>query len=238
MLKDFFETASSIIFPVECETCKAVLSPLPPLGVCARCESEIKILRAPHCATCGRTLANDGPKCAECYNESFHFDRAFACALYEGKMKELLHAYKFGRRKYLKNFFLKIMSQFVHAYVKTEHFDAVAAVPIDPKKKRERGFNQSELLSKKLAARLKLPHASRGLSRTRSSSPQSLLSKQDRKQNVQGCFLVKAKESFREKRVLLIDDILTTGQTASECARILKEAGARSVTLLACARGF
>ena len=171
-------------------------------------------------------------------NESFHFDRAFACALYEGKMKELLHAYKFSQHKYLKNFFVKILHELIESNLKNEKFDLVAAIPLDRDKRNERGFNQSELLTQALAAKLKIMDGSKNITRTPSPSPQSLLAKRERKLNVQGHFSIRDKHFFDAKSVLLVDDILTTGQTASECAKTLKEAGARSVTVLACARGL
>ena len=115
--------------------------------------------------------------------------------------------------------------------------DGVAAVPLDLEKKRSRGFNQSELLSAQIALELKVPDVSKELTRKKSESPQALLAKTDRKINVRDRFAVKNTGSFRAIRVLLIDDILTTGHTTSECAKTLKNAGAASVTVMACARG-
>lgn len=238
MFQSVLEIASSLIFPLECETCKAVLPPLPPVGICARCESEIRLITPPHCASCGRTLKGSGPRCAECLEEVFHFDRAYACAPYEGQMKELLHAYKFGGRKYLANFFIKLMARFAENHLNKADHDAILPVPVDAEKKRERGFNQSGLISTALSKRLALPHLSRSLKRVKSPSPQSLLPKEDRRSNIAGCFSVKDEAAIRGKQLLLVDDILTTGYTASEAAHALKNAGARSVTVLACARGL
>jgi ComF family protein len=168
----------------------------------------------------------------------FHFDRAYACAPYEGKMKELLHAYKFGGRKYLANFFIKLMARFVENYLNKTDYEAILPVPVDAEKKRERGFNQSGLISAALARRLALSHLSGNLRRSRSSSPQSLLPREDRRSNIAGCFSVKDATAIKGKQLLLVDDILTTGYTASEAAHALKRAGARSVTVLACARGI
>ena len=153
-------------------------------------------------------------------------------------MKELLHAYKFGGRKYLAHFFVKLMSRFAENHINKADYGAIVPVPVDAAKMRERGFNQSALISAALARRLGLPHLSGLLRRVTSSSPQSLLPKEDRRSNVAGCFSVKEAARIQNKRLLLIDDILTTGYTASEAARVLKEAGARSVTILASARGL
>ena len=237
LLKNLAKNVAALVFPPECEVCHATRPPSPSSGVCARCESGIRWLEPPFCVSCGRSLRFEGIKCAACEGESFHYDRAFACAFYEGTMRELIHAYKFGGRKYLKNFFASRLERFIGRHLSERPFDAVAAVPMDPQKKRSRGFNQSELLSAPIAAALKIPDVSKELTRKKSDSPQALLAKTDRKTNVKNRFAVKNTADFKTKNVLLIDDILTTGHTASECAKALKNAGAASVTVLVCARG-
>ena len=129
------------------------------------------------------------------------------------------------------------MTVFVRHHIQMSSLNLVLAVPLDHTKKRARGFNQSELLSNHLASELKLTDVSQAIQRRASASPQSALTKRDRKQNVKDCFSIRDKHLFHNKSVLLVDDILTTGQTASECAKALKESGASSVTVLACARG-
>ncbi len=209
-------------------------------GICPDCQRRIRFIPAPHCVRCGRTapgMTAGEPLCGNCDAGRFHFDRAYACFFYEGGVKKLLQVYKFAGRSSLGEYFSDSLCTFVDTHLGTETLDAAAAVPLDASKKRERGFNQSELLSRTLASRFGLAESSRGLARKRSGQPQSSLSKTARKDNVEGLFA--AQESrFHSKRVLLVDDILTTGHTASECARALKEAGARSVTVLALARGI
>ena len=177
-------------------------------------------------------------RCVKCREESYSFDKAFACAPYEEHMKQLIHTYKFKRRKYLKHFFVKMMFEFIHSGHLDQNFDTVLPVPISFQRFLERGFNQSELISLEIAKEFHLPHSSGNLIRARSETPQSLLTKTGRKANVQDAFLVKRPELFDSKKLLLIDDILTTGQTASECAKTLKKTGASSVTVLAVARGI
>jgi ComF family protein len=238
MLKIITEILLWPFFPTQCETCSKPISPFPPSGVCGRCEGEIKRLRPPYCALCGRPVQNEGARCASCLEENFAFDRAFACALYEGKMKELIHRYKFDGRHYLRHFFSRLMLSFIQNHLRERSYETLAAVPMDRAKKQTRGFNQSELLSARLAKTLGLPEASHSLRRRGRILPQSLLAKKDRKTNAQGSFEVTDQKYFDGKNVLLIDDILTTGHTASECAGVLKKAGARSVEVLACARGL
>ena len=237
MLKMLAETAASLVFPSECELCQIPLQPFPPSGVCDACRSQIRWIAPPHCRGCGRTVRAEGNACSECFGKTFPFERALASAIYEGAMKDLIHVYKFGSRKYLKNFFTDILSDFLSQNTNPAIFDCVAAIPMDPVKKNERGFNQSELLSAALARSLGRPDHTRHISRIKHSQSQHLLKKKERMANVKDSFRAVGGEFFKQKNVLLVDDILTTGQTASECAKVLKKEGASSVTLLVLARG-
>ena len=114
--------------------------------------------------------------------------------------------------------------------------DVVVPVPLHWKKKQERGFNQSELMAKKICRKLSLPISINNLHRVKNTLSQTQLSRLQRQKNVNNAFKVKNPDIFLEKNVLLVDDVLTTGITASECARNLKNAGAKEVYLLALAR--
>ena len=119
----------------------------------------------------------------------------------------------------------------------TSDVDIILPVPMGRDRRLDRGFNQSELISLEISKIFGIPHASGNLIQSRSGEVQSQLAKPERKLNVQGAFLVRNADEFSAKRLLLIDDILTTGYTASECAKTLKRSGAAQVTVLALARG-
>lgn len=228
---------TALVFPSECEICDASLSHKAD-GVCAPCERTIRSIPAPHCPSCGRTRSAAAERCGECADGVFHFDEAFATAHYDGAMRELLHRFKFEGRHYLKKALSARLVRFCREHLADRRFDAVLAVPLSAARMKERGFNQSRLLSKPLARALGLPEASSRLNRKRTASPQHRLSKELRAENVHGCFGVAPGASFAGQKLLLVDDILTTGLTASECARTLKLSGAASVTVLAVARGI
>lgn len=221
---------------MECETCGALLSAADGPGLCGACRREIRRIAPPLCAACGRPVRTRGGKCAPCLTERFHFDRAFACAVYDGKMKELLHAYKFHKKRALKKFLAAMLLECLASRLRDHSFHFVLPVPMDPGKWATRGFNPSALLSEEISRKTGIPHDGASLGRFRSDSPQFKLDKNGRAQNVKGLFWVNH-QTFAGKRLLLVDDILTTGQTASECARVLKESGAADVTVLTCARG-
>ena len=237
MLNNLLETLSAFVFPVDCEICGVAVHPHPPLGVCGGCQAEVKLIAPPHCQGCGRTLTGKMPRCAECRTESYAFDQAYACAAYQGAMRQLIHAFKFENRKYLKHFFVKTMTEFMNSHLTAATVDGILPVPIDKDRRLERGFNQSELISMEISRVFGIPHSSGNLIHLRPGAVQSQLAKNQRQLNVKGAFLVRNADEFHSKRLLLIDDILTTGYTASECAKMLKKAGATSVTVLALARG-
>ena len=237
MLETISKTLLSLVFPLHCQLCGELLPSEKTGGVCLSCERSVPLILPPHCPRCGRTVPFENENCGHCSDERFAFDRAFACVLYDAPAKELLHRFKFGRKRYLLPFFSERMIRFASRYLTPETWDWVLPVPMHPKTKFERGFNQSELLSSALAGHFGRPHSSRILSCRLSERPQAALKKNDRKTNVRGLFFVKKPGEPRAKNVLLVDDILTTGQTASACAKALKGAGARTVTVLAFARG-
>ena len=238
MLTTLTQSISSLVFPQQCESCRQALPPIHRYPVCSDCEKQVRPLGAPHCPFCGRTTLEEGLRCGQCPREIFSFDRAYACAGYEGVLKNLLHAYKFGGQTALKTFFLRFMCVFIDRHLPGSAFQAVAAVPLDKERRRVRGFNQAALLAAGIASHLKIEDGSQHLSRLPSGQAQARLSREQRSANVQDRFHADKNGFFRCKNVLLVDDILTTGLTSSECARALKTAEARSVTALALARGI
>ncbi len=230
------EILLSLFFPSECESCGVHLRAPAAPGLCGTCERAVHWLTPPFCRSCGRPCAA-GP-CAACRAARPAFDTAWACAAYAGPWRDLLRRYKFGRRRSLAGLFGRALIRFAReraAEGDRAGWDVVTAVPLDPVTERGRGFNQCAPLVARLARELGIP-AFDGLRRQRGSSAQSLLGRRARFENVKGRFRVRSGRAVRGRRVLLVDDVITTGVTVSECARALKDAGASSVTVLACAR--
>lgn len=238
MLKTLSEAFFSLVFPLGCELCGTLLPSGASKGICQNCQKGISLIVPPHCERCGRHVLNDKELCGHCVHENFHFDRAFACVYYDDKMKKLLHAFKFERRRYLLPFFASLMNDFAHQHLFRSHWDRVVPVPMDGTHERERGFNQAKLLSSALAKKSGWSYAPETLGCRKVGAPQSSLKKSERKRNVADRFFVQKKAGAFSGHVLLVDDILTTGQTASACAKALKNAGAQTVSVFALARGM
>jgi ComF family protein len=189
-----------------------------------------------YCASCKTPFANAFPLderglCAACRAGLRGFDRAASFGFYEGALRDLIHLYKYaGMRplgRHLARYLAELMAE--------ENFDAVVSVPLHWRKRWRRGFNQSEILARSVSRFRATPYVD-ALKRVRAAEVQAGLGKTARRKNVSGAFAVKRAADVQGKRVLLIDDVMTTGATATACGLALKRAGAQSVSLLTLAR--
>ena len=165
-----------------------------------------------------------------CRNGLRGFDEAFCYGAYEGKLRQLIHLFKYRGMRGLARPLGELMAR---AVPRDRQFDAVSAVPLHWRRRFARGFNQSELLGRVLARRRGIPML-RLLRRGTATRAQAGLSNAQRRENVVGAFV--ARRRVAGMRILLIDDVMTTGATLGACARALKKAGARSVSVLTLAR--
>jgi ComF family protein len=170
--------------------------------------------------------------CTVCRESLANFDSAYSFGSYEGTLRQLIHLYKYGKIETL----ARPLSEFlVRALPVEESFDVVIAMPIHWRKRWERGFNQAELLARPIAKRYGLGLSS-NLQRSRYTKPQAGLSETERRTNLKGSFQVQRPAEIAGKRILLVDDVFTTGATLRTAAETLKKAGARRVSALTLAR--
>ena len=160
------------------------------------------------------------------------FDAAFSYGEYEGRLRQLIHLFKYGRLKPLARPLGKLLAS---ALPRDWRYDMVIPMPLHWRRSWERGFNQSELLARVVAERLGAPLVN-AVCRKRRTPSQAGLTNAQRRTNVAGAFACSKKFSVKDLHVLLVDDVLTTGATASACAAVLKRAGAKRVTVLTLAR--
>jgi len=191
-----------------------------------------------YCVSCRTPFQNGFPldsegRCALCRGGLRGFDAAYCFGAYEGTLRELIHLYKYGR---VRTLWQPLAGLLAAALPLDERFDAVTPVPLHWRKQWQRGFNQSDLLARAIARRRGIPVVA-ALRRTRATQPQAGLSNTRRRSNVAAAFRCRrGAQTLAGKRVLLIDDVMTTGSTAAACARALKQAGAAGVVLLTLAR--
>lgn len=175
-------------------------------------------------------------RCANCVNLELHFDSARAFARTEGVTRELIHRFKYGQSLWLRKLLGEWIVEGYQTHFADREFDAVIPTPIHPRKLRERGFNQALELARALGQGTGIRVLS-CLERCRDVPTQTTFNRRKRFTNLVKSFKLSPKAKVQEMRLLLVDDVLTTGATASECARALKEGGAEEVHVLTLARG-
>jgi ComF family protein len=186
------------------------------------------------CISCRTPFSNAFPldpegRCALCRSGLRGFDAAYSFGAYEGPLRQLIHLFKYGRVRTLAR---PLGSLLARAMPRDESFDAIVPVPLYWRRWLQRGFNQAELLARGLARTTGIPVVG-ALRRVQPTSVQAGLSRSARRRNVSAAF---RSRSVTGQRILLIDDVMTTGSTAASCALALKRAGAKRVALLTVAR--
>lgn len=221
-----FAELLNILFPPICPLCGFHIVEAgggEEAGLCEACLASIKRIEGPVCTVCGTPFASGaGPDhpCGMCMGSRKPFVKARSAVFYEEGAREAILSFKYGGTLTLTRPLGRIAEQALSGLVET--FDVVIPVPLHNDRLRERGFNQSLLLAREVARGPGLEVDYKSLKRTRATKPQADLKTEERRKNVRGAFEVKRPERVRKKRVLLVDDVYTTGATVSECARVLK----------------
>lgn len=229
-----------LVYPALCPVCDHALGAGRRDPLCRECWNAIERIDPPCCATCGLPLPSFEPaastiplRCHACVTAPPPFDYGRAAGAYAGPLREALHALKFGGNRALAGPLSALVLEQCGALL-GPHVDAFVPVPLAHARERERGFNQAALLAAHLAAASGLPSKPAWLSRSRGTRPQTELTAGERRANVTAAFVASRRVSGAH--VVLVDDIVTTGATAAECARTLRAAGARAVGVIAVAR--
>lgn len=227
-----------LFFPDDCRVCGAPLEGFSRIPVCDSCLRPPAPVSGGHfCRRCYTAFLNASPLnsdglCRLCAAGITAFDAAWSCGHYEGPLRELIHLYKFGRMMPLARYFGRYLAR---ALPRDQRFDAIVPVPLHWRRRFRRGFDQSVLLARELERRTGIP-ALQALRRTRYTRAQAGLSRRERSANVAQAFSAPAPEAVRGRRLLVVDDVFTTGVTANAAAAALKRAGAARVCILTLAR--
>lgn len=226
-----------ILFPKTCFSCGADLPFGEDFPLCASCFSQIQCPGPLICRRCGTVLPAGGAHCARCRGSKA---KTFKCGvirsawLFGPQTQALIHAFKYQGYSFLAEFLGERMAQEFIKYPELTPIDWVVPVPLHPKKRRMRGYNQSQLLAESFCKRTGLSLRGEVLLRQRDTLSQAHLKRQERLLNMLGAFA--ALPDVKGKRILLIDDVATTGATLEGCAAALKQAGAKQVMAFTLAR--
>ncbi len=237
-VKQLFTALLDLILPPTCHICHSFIPNAGALHICPTCRDQLPLVTSPLCPLCGIPFIGIGNdhRCGKCLSNPPHFDAARAHFLYEGSIRDLIHSFKYNRLTHLRSPLALMTLEGIHTFLTAQDIHLIVPVPLHRSRLRQRGFNQAVLLGRVIARDLSLPMVPDALIRTRQTEPQIELSAAERRVNVKGAFSVKKTECIAGKRVLLLDDVMTTGSTMDECAKELKKAGATTVIAVTVAR--
>jgi ComF family protein len=241
------------LFPADCRICGSPLLRVSRLPVCASCLTAVRPLQGAYCAVCGEGLnipmrldagggSNDDVRCLLCQRIDPPFERAVAYGSYEGELRDLIHLLKFQQVRPAAKILGRMLAETMARLEQVMPVGKIAVVPVPlyAGKRAQRGFNQAEMITRAALKRISRPErfalCAGVLLRRRETGSQIGLTRHQRRQNLRGAFAAKDGTQIQKRDVLLIDDVLTTGTTASECARVLLRAGAARVWVATVAR--
>ena len=246
-LRPWARALLDLVYPRACLVCDEPLLPEACEGVrawfCPACEAALPRLRAPFCQMCGEPYDGDITgefRCSNCAGRRFSFQFATSAFRASESVRALVHRFKYDRENHLREALaclLKLALDDPRLAAEPLGEWLLVPVPLHRAKEGDRGFNQSRELCRALSKATGIPTMD-GLRRVRITETQARLSREERLRNVRGAFVPKEKTALKGRSVLLVDDVLTTGATTNECARVLRrEAGAEKVVVITVARG-
>jgi ComF family protein len=246
VLQSLLQSIFSVLFPSDCRLCRTPLNNISRVPVCDECLAEILPVRAPQCILCGDRLASaqllmgDG-RCVNCRDHEPAFDRAVSFSEYKGGLRGLIHLLKYDKVTSASGPLGKMLA---HAMAELrasgDSTPLLVPVPLHKERRHTRGFNQAELIAQAAVRHFtgKLEIASDVLVRRRETISQVGLSREERIENMHDAFRVSDPVRVTGRSVIVVDDVMTTGTTLSECARVLKRAGVERVWAATVARAF
>jgi len=225
-----------------CEACGKQRATAKEGYVCGACRAEVKWIEPPFCRCCGAVFPGEITstfECGNCRGLELASSHARAVAGAEGVLLDILHRYKYESALWVQPFLTEVFAEGAGPKVKDGGWDMIVPVPLHPRRQKDREFNQAQVLSRALSKATGLTVAPKLLRRVVDTRTQTRLSRSERSENMRGAFrFVGAKADVKGQRIVVVDDVLTTGATANACARVLRQNGAEEVCVWTLARGL
>ena len=228
------------MFPPRCMACGILLVGPRDESFCPACFSLIRFVASPFCPCCGIPLSGAGADhlCGDCILLPPPFSLARAVACYESVLLDAIHVFKYKGKIATGEILGKMMAGHVYPGFNIADYSLIVPVPLHLKRLRERGFNQAVILAKEISKRFSIPMDFMSLKRQTFTAPQVNLGKDQRRANVRGAFIVRDGKKIEGRRIILVDDVYTTGSTVKECAGVLMKHKAMEVAVLTLARAL
>lgn len=234
-IKAFLEysrrTAADLLFPRRCPVCGGVAMPKGRL-ICPACLKQLSFVSSPACMKCGKEIGSrEQEYCADCIRRKKSFERGFALLNYDSRAAASMAAVKYHNKREYLDFYARAAALRFGKQFRQAGIQVIVPVPVHASRLKTRGFNQAAVLAEKLSAELGIPWEEL-LIRVKKTDPQKSLGSAERLKNLRGAFEAE-QEAGKWERVLLVDDIYTTGSTAEICSRALLKTGVKQVFVFA-----
>jgi competence protein ComFC len=239
-VKVWLNAGLGLLYPEVCQLCHEARATPAEGYVCGECRSKARFIQEPFCQRCGRPYEGDITtqfECANCQEMGWHFQSARSAVMARDQVLEVIHRYKYQRALWFEPFLADLLIRAAAPVLDQQKPSMIVPVPLHPTKRREREFNQAERLAAHLSAATQIPVNKRLLRRVLPTRTQTQLNRQERLANVRNAFAMRGGQRLNGERIVLLDDVFTTGATTSACARVLTAAGAGEVCVWTVARG-
>lgn len=216
------------VYPRTCPVCTKILAPGCGL-VCEECQSRLVYVKNPRCKKCGKPVENAGKEfCMDCNRKKHYYNSGRVVWVYTKEMRQSIYRFKYDNKREYADFYVNELVRLYGGWIKRLEVDAILPIPLHKSKYRKRGFNQAQVLAEAIGRELEIPVLSDILVRNKNTTAQKNLNDKERQENVKNAFKIVQNE-VQLKKILLVDDIYTTGSTIDAAARILKGDGIEEV---------
>lgn len=224
---NIIEEIVSLVFPRRCPVCDEVL--MAGKYICEDCRKKLYFIKEPVCKKCGKTLEQEQQEyCSDCVRKKHFFVQGKAVFAYQKEMKKSMYRFKYSNKREYADFYAAEAAKLYSGWVKHREIEVIVPIPMYFWKKRRRGYNQAEVFARRLGKQLHIPVTGKIVKRIRNTRPQKELNDVERKENLKKAFKI-APDIVKYRKILLVDDIYTTGSTMDAVAEVLLEAGVKEV---------
>jgi ComF family protein len=236
----WLNAALAFIYPEVCQLCSSTRATPAEGYVCGECRGRIRYIEPPFCERCGMPQEGEITNqfvCSNCQDLDLHFSSARSAVASREPVLDIIHRYKYSRAYWFEPLLGDLLNERAVPELSNGTWDFIVPVPLHRMKEREREFNQAERLAKRLSRASGIPVNDRLVRRVVATRTQTMLSRAERASNVRRAFAMRPGQRLNGEKLVLVDDVFTTGATTNACARVLIEAGAGEVCVWTVARG-
>jgi ComF family protein len=240
-IHNWLNTGLGFFYPEICRICEAGRATAKSGFVCSKCRAQVRFIRPPFCERCGLPFEGEITttfECTNCREMELHFSSARSAVVAKTIVLETIHRFKYRRALWFEPFLADLLLREALPVLRGQGWDFITPVPLHPVKKREREFNQAELIAMHLSVAAKIPLNNQLLRRVSPTMTQTRLTRRQRAENMRGAFAIRDGVKLNGEKIIVVDDVFTTGATTSACAKVLLKAGAGEVCVWTIARGL